>query len=113
MTSQEMSQARRWLERNEFAAILVATILPPPAPLKVFILTAGALRVNAVRFGLAFLLGRGLRFAADGWLGARYGATAEVYLRHNLRWTSLALIVLIAGFVLLQRWWTKARRRTA
>jgi membrane protein YqaA with SNARE-associated domain len=112
VTSQEMSRARRWLERNEFAAILVATILPPPAPLKVFILTAGALRVNAVRFGLAFLLGRGLRFAADGWLGARYGATAEVYLRHNLRWTSLALIVLIAGLVLVQRWWTKARKRT-
>jgi membrane protein YqaA with SNARE-associated domain len=99
------SRAQRWLARNEFVAILVASLLPPPLPLKVFFVTAGVLRVNTVRFGLALLLGRGLRFAAEAWLGAHYGALAEAYLIHNLGWASLAAIVLIIGLALLQRQW--------
>ena len=39
-TPQSITNAHRWLEKNEFVSILVASILPPPAPLKVFILTA-------------------------------------------------------------------------
>ena len=83
-------------------AVLVASILPPPAPYKVFVLTAGVLRVNAVHFGLALLVGRGLRFAAEAWLGARYGVQAQDYLRHNLGWASLAAVMLIVGLALLQ-----------
>lgn len=91
--------ARRWLDRNDFVAVLVASLLPPPAPFKVFLITAGVLRVNAARLGAALLLGRGLRFLADGFLGAQYGAAAEAYLKENLVWVSLltaALVVLIS-----------------
>jgi len=103
---QAIAHARRWLERYDFVAILVASLLPPPAPLKVLILTAGLLRVNAVNFGLALLVGRGLRFAADAWLGARYGLLAEDYLRHNLGWASLAMVIVVVGLTLLQRMFT-------
>jgi uncharacterized membrane protein YdjX (TVP38/TMEM64 family) len=109
-TPHAVTHAHRWLERNEFVAVLVASILPPPAPYKVFVLTAGLLRVNAVRFGLALLVGRGLRFAADAWLGARYGVQAEDYLRHNLGWASLAAATVIVGLALLQRWWSRKIR---
>ena len=102
LTPQSITHAQRWLERNDFVAVLVASILPPPAPYKVFILTAGVLRVNAVNFGLALLVGRGLRFAAEAWLGARYGVQAQDYLRHNLGWASLAAVILIVGLALLQ-----------
>jgi membrane protein YqaA with SNARE-associated domain len=98
-----LAHARRWLERNEFVAILVASLLPPPAPLKVFLLTAGLLRVNALQFGLALLVGRGLRFGTEGWLGARYGMMAETYIRHNLVWVSAAVIGGIVLLALLQR----------
>ena len=101
-----IAHAQHWLERHDFVAILVASILPPPAPLKAFILTAGLLRVNALHFGLALLVGRGLRFAADAWLGARYGIRAEDYLRHNLGWASLAAVITIVGLALLQQWWS-------
>ncbi len=109
-TPQSITHARRWLERNDFVAILVASLLPPPAPLKAFILTAGVLRVNAINFGLALLVGRGLRFGADAWLGARYGVLAEDYLRHNLGWASLAAVIMIVGLALLQRWWSRKSR---
>jgi membrane protein YqaA with SNARE-associated domain len=102
-TPQSIQSAHRWLERNEFVSILVAAILPPPAPLKIFVLTAGVLNVNALRFALAMLVGRGLRFAAEAWLGARYGAQAQVYIRHNLVWVSLVAVMVIVGVALLQR----------
>ena len=107
-TPQSVTNAQRWLERNDFVAILVASLLPPPAPMKVFILTAGILRVIALRFGLALLVGRGLRFTADAWLGAHYGVQAQDYVRHNLGWASLAIVIVIVGLALLQRW-LKAR----
>jgi uncharacterized membrane protein YdjX (TVP38/TMEM64 family) len=97
------------LERNDFVAMLIAALLPPPAPLKIFVIAAGALRTNALRFGAALLVGRSLRFAAEAWLGARYGAEAEAYLRKNLTWASLVTILLVIGLTFLSRWW-KGRR---
>jgi membrane protein YqaA with SNARE-associated domain len=106
------NRARRWLERNDFVAMLAMCLLPPPAPLKVFVFAAGALRMNALRFGTALLVGRSLRFAAEAWLGARYGAQAEAYLKKNLTWASLVTILLVIGLTLLSRWW-KGRRAAA
>jgi membrane protein YqaA with SNARE-associated domain len=106
---QAMAHAQRWLERNDFVAVLVASLLPPPAPYKVFVLTAGLLRVNAVHLGLALLVGRGMRFAAEAWLGARYGIQAQEYFRHNLGRTSLAIVIIIVGLALLQRWWSRKK----
>jgi len=108
-SSSTKGSARRWLERNDLVAMLVMCLLPPPAPLKIFVITAGALRMNALNFGVALLLGRSLRFAAEAWLGARYGAQAEAYLKKNLGWTSLVTILLVIGLTLLSRWW-KGRR---
>ena len=102
-------RARRWLEGNDFVAMLVMCLLPPPAPLKIFVFAAGALRMNVARFGAALLVGRSLRFAAEAWLGACYGVEAEAYLKKNLTWASLAAILIVIGLALLSRWW-KARR---
>jgi len=100
-------RARRWLERNDFVAMLVMALLPPPAPLKIFVLVAGALRTNALRFGAALLVGRSFRFAVEAWLGARYGAQAEAYLKKNLTWASLVTILVVIGLTFLSRWWKR------
>jgi len=102
--SAKVKAARRWLERNDFVSVLVLSLLPPPAPFKVLVATAGALGVNPVRFGLALVVGRGLRFVAEGWLGAHYGAQAEVYVRHHLPSVSLVLAaVVILGTLVYRR----------
>jgi membrane protein YqaA with SNARE-associated domain len=108
-SSTKGNSARRWLKRNDFVAMLVMCLLPPPAPLKISVITAGALRMNALHFGVALLLGRSLRFAAEAWLGARYGAQGEAYLKKNLDWVSLLTILIVIGLTLLSRWW-KGRR---
>jgi len=107
--SNNRGRARLWLERNDFVAMLVMCLLPPPAPLKVFVFAAGALRMNLVRFGAALLVGRSLRFAVEAWLGARYGAEAEAYLRKNLTWASLVAILLVIALTLFSRWQKRPR----
>jgi len=99
------NSARRWLERNDFVAMLVMALLPPPAPLKIFVIAAGALRMNMLHFGAALLVGRSLRFVAIAWLGAHYGAKAEAYLKKNITWASLVTILLVIALTLLSRWW--------
>ena len=103
--SAKMNPARRWLHRNDFVAMLVMSLLPPPAPLKVFVIAAGALRMNVGNFTAALLIGRSLRFVAIAWLGARYGIEAEAYLKKNITWASLATILLVIISTLLYRWW--------
>lgn len=110
--STKRNRARRWLEQNDFAAMLIMALLPPPAPLKIFVIAAGALRMNMLHFGAALLVGRALRFAAIAWLGAHYGAKAEAYLRKNITWASLVTIGLVIVLTLLARWW-KGRRSTS
>jgi len=110
--STQRNRARRWLEQNEFVSMLVMALLPPPAPLKIFVIAAGALRMNLVNFGAALLVGRSLRFAAIAWLGADYGAEAEAYLKRNLTRASLVAIILVIVLTVIYRWW-KSRQPPA
>ena len=103
LASPVVQRARAWLERNDFASLLVASLLPPPSPYKFFLLAAGALRINALRFGAALLVGRGLRFAAAAYLGARYGMQAEAYLKGNIVWVSLLVAFLVIVWTMIYR----------
>ena len=100
---EKMGRAQHWLERNDFAAVLVISLLPPPAPFKIFLVTAGAMRMNRVRYGAALVVGRGARFLAEGWLAVLYGARAEAYLKANLAWVSLAIAIVVVVLTLAYR----------
>lgn len=102
-SSAAVQRARKWIERNDFASLLVASLLPPPSPYKFFLLAAGALRINPLRFGAALAVGRGLRFAAAAYLGARYGMQAEAYLKENIVWASLLVVFLVIVWTWLYR----------
>lgn len=103
-------RARQWLERNDFVTILVTSLLPPPLPFKPVVISAGVLRMNILRFGLAVAVGRSLRFLGDAFIGARYGARAEAYFKDNMGWASLAIAALLVGISLLYR--ALSRRQT-
>ncbi len=47
-------------------AVLVPAILPPPAPFKIFVILAGASRMNPWTFAIAIVLGRGFRYFGEG-----------------------------------------------
>ncbi|HUI42485.1 MAG TPA: VTT domain-containing protein [Terriglobia bacterium] len=103
----EAGRARRWLKRNDFATVLVAALLPPPTPFKVVPIMAGALGMNPGRLGAALLLGRGLRFALEAWVGMRYGAEAERYLKYHLGFLSVATAASVVLLVVIYRYLQK------
>ena len=107
-SAEKRERARAWLNRNGFIAVLVMSLLPPPAPFKLFILSAGASRMNAVQFVAGLSVGRLLRFGAVAYLGVRYGQQAQAYLRENFGWVSL----LVVGVVVLG-YWVIRRNRSA
>jgi membrane protein YqaA with SNARE-associated domain len=105
-----VDRGMRAIQRYGLIAVLIPSILPPPAPFKLFVLLAGAARVPRARFALAILLGRGFRFFLTGWLTLRYGQAAFEWMKTNGRLVGLGvagvLVVATLGFV----WW---RRRGA
>jgi membrane protein YqaA with SNARE-associated domain len=107
---QSPGRIREWVSRNGFASILVASLLPPPLPFKVFIVAAGAFRVRWRTFVLALLVGRGARYVLEGFLAVRYGAAAgEFLLTHKLVF-ALILCGAIALSILLSRIVTRESR---
>jgi membrane protein YqaA with SNARE-associated domain len=73
------------LGRYDILTIMMAVMLPPPFPFKVFNLGAGVFRVRVMRFVIAVLLGRLLRFSTEAVLAVRYGDEAmELMRRHGV-----------------------------
>ena len=91
------------IERYDMAAVLVATLLPPPFPFKLFVITAGVFRFSLVRFMIAIVAGRAFRFLLEGYVAVRYGAEAKAILAHYYPWIGLGLAVAILIFVIAQR----------
>jgi membrane protein YqaA with SNARE-associated domain len=91
------SRIRHWVEKNAFLSIFLPAILPPPVPFKPFILAAAVFQVPLGTFVIALLLGRGLRYLAEGILAVKYGeATLHFILNHGRVFAVSAL-----GLVLL------------
>lgn len=87
---------RRKMGRYDFAAILTATLGPPPYPTKLFILSAGVLRMKWQRLLAAVVLGRLLRYGVAGYLGFHYGDRAAALLREYYPALFLAVLALLA-----------------
>lgn len=87
------------IDRYDMAAVLVATLLPPPFPFKLFVVTAGVFRFSLVRFMIAIVAGRAFRFLLEGYLAVRYGAEAKAILAQYYPWIGLGLALAILLYV--------------
>ena len=103
-SERKQKRVRDWLERYDAIAVLVATLLPPPFPFKLFVITAGVFRFSLVRFMLAIIAGRAFRFLLEGYFAVKYGAQAKEILAKYYPWIGLSLVVAILLFVLVKRW---------
>jgi membrane protein YqaA with SNARE-associated domain len=86
-------------QRHGLLAVVVPALLPPPVPLKLFVLLAGAARVAPWKFGVAIAIGRGIRYFGQGYLAVLYGERAAVMVREHgtLVGVGLALLALAGG----------------
>ncbi|HTB92728.1 MAG TPA: VTT domain-containing protein [Candidatus Sulfotelmatobacter sp.] len=88
---------RHWVEENGFVGMLIAALLPPPVPFKIFVFAAGVFEVPLWSYTSAITLARVIRYFGIGYLAVRFGNDALPYLRGH----KLEAAVVIALFVLL------------
>ena len=98
----ERAQAiHNWVVHNGFAGMLVAALLPPPTPFKIFVVAAGVFEVPLLSFISAVTLARAIRYFGMGYLAIRYGANALPYLAtHKWQVTAVAIGLVVASYVL-------------
>lgn len=99
------------IRRHGLLALLVPSILPPPAPFKVFVILAGVVRIRPASFALAIGIGRGFRYFGEGLLAAWYGEAAMHYIADHGDQVAMTAAVLALAVGLVVVW--RHRRRPA
>jgi membrane protein YqaA with SNARE-associated domain len=113
----QVDKVYRIFGRWGFGAIVVAALLPPPAPMVPFLLVAGAMQYPVKKFLAALALGRAVRYTVLAYLAARYGRHVFAFVAQHERpvmWAAIAALV-AAGigasiFLLLRK--SKRKKRT-
>jgi membrane protein YqaA with SNARE-associated domain len=97
--SASVDKAMAAFRRYGIMAVLIPSILPPPAPFKIFVLLAGVAGIGVSRFTTVIVIGRGARYLAEGVLAVWYGDRALAFMHANGRAVSLVVVgLLAAGF---------------
>ena len=100
------------IRRNGVLAILIPSLLPPPAPFKIFVILAGIAGIAPARFTMAIAVGRGLRYFGEGLLALWYGERAIVFIQENSAIVGLVLaVVLMVGAISYWLWRKRRARR--
>lgn len=92
---------RMWFARYGLITVFIPALLPIPLPLKVFILSAGAMSVNAWTFAGVLLAARIPRYFGLAWLGAELGHGSGTWLKDHSRELLLAAVALAVLLFLL------------
>ncbi len=98
---QNRARVEDLINRYDVWALLVAAVLPPPFPFKIFTLSAGAFRMRLWRFVAAMIVGRGVRFTLEGWMAVNYGEQAADVFKQHYPKIGLALAATIVIIFLL------------
>jgi len=86
--------------RNSGAITLAALdLIPPPFPFTLFVLSAGALEVDASVFFVTLAICRLFRFGLEAWLASLYGQHILAWLDSETLRTAVMLFVLFAVIV--------------
>ena len=109
----KQKRVKDWIDRYDVLSVLVASLMPPPFPFKVFVITAGVFRFSLTRFTIAIIAGRMFRFLLEGYFAIRYGAQAKLLLAKYYPWIGLGLALLVMAFFLTRNVLKGKSRRLA
>ena len=100
---QRFERLRDRFENQEFFAMMVPAMLPPPTPFKLFLLAAGVFEMRPLLFMSAIFSGRVVRFLILGFLVVRFGpgivSLMTAIMARHLIWVILGFVFLICLFV--------------
>jgi membrane protein DedA with SNARE-associated domain len=101
-SEQKIARAEKLFERHGLLTVLIPSVLPPPLPFKIFVLSAGVFRLNLFSFLTAVAVGRSLRYSIWGILAVLYGNPVKTFIQENLKVVGIlffAVFILITAIV--------------
>lgn len=93
-------QLRDRFEKQEFLAIMLPAMCPPPMPVKLFELAAGVFEMRAVSYFLAVTAGKTIRFLVESTLVILYGPAILGMMLRTVR-HHVGSLIAIVGIVVL------------
>jgi membrane protein YqaA with SNARE-associated domain len=108
---QRFEAIRARFEKQEFLAVMIPSMLPPPAPWKVFIFASGVFEMRVLPFMLAVFCGRAVRWFILAFLVIKLGpGAADLVAHHALAAVSVVGVLALGGFAI---WWMRRKRKSA
>ena len=106
---ERFERMRTRFERQEFLAMAIPSMLPPPTPWKAFVFAAGVFEMRVVLFMLAVFTGRLIRWLVLAALVIKLGPGAVQIVEHH----ALTLLGVVGGLAAVgfAIWWRKKPRR--
>jgi membrane protein YqaA with SNARE-associated domain len=113
--AERVERTRRTFAKWDILALAIPSMLPPPMPFKVFVLSSGVFGIPYRRLVTTLLVARGLRYAFWALMGVLYGAQAIGYLQAFDTWfreqaPALAVVLLAAVLAGLAVWVSRRLR---
>lgn len=99
---------RAHFERQEFLAVMIPSLLPPPVPWKIFVFAAGVFEMRVPLYMLGVFCGRLIRWMVLAVLVIKLGPGAVGFVaNHSLATILIVGVLAIGGFAY---WWWRRRR---
>jgi membrane protein YqaA with SNARE-associated domain len=106
---QRYERMRARFENQEFLAMMIPSMLPPPTPWKAFVFAAGVFEMRILPFLLSVFCGRMVRWLVLSFLVLKLGPGAvHVVANHGLALLAVVSTVAEIGFA----WWWFAKKRS-
>ncbi|MDP8980424.1 MAG: VTT domain-containing protein [Acidobacteriota bacterium] len=101
------TRLRNWFLEYGLLTAFVPALIPIPMPMKIFVLSAGAMGVRPWRFMIVVIAARIPRYFFLAWLGLQLGKETLPYLKHHV-WQLCAVaaglfVVLYLGIKFIDR----------
>jgi membrane protein YqaA with SNARE-associated domain len=105
---ERFEKIRNRFESQEFLAMMIPSMLPPPTPWKAFVFAAGVFEMRVVDFLLAVFCGRMVRWLTLSLLVLKLGPEAvSIVEHHSLTVVAGVGVLAVAGFA----WWWMRKKR--
>jgi membrane protein YqaA with SNARE-associated domain len=92
-SQKRIERAERLFARYGILTVVIPSILPPPMPFKIFVLSAGVFRLEELKFLAAVAIGRTIRYTMWGILAVLYGNSVKLYMQQNLNFIGIILLI--------------------
>ena len=107
-------QLRDRFEKQEFLAMMIPSILPPPTPWKLFVIAAGVFEMKMMPFMLSVFVGRVIRYTITAILTINYGPeivniVERLATRHRVALS--AGVIAVLALLVYWLWRTVWKRR--